>query len=319
MSLTILNVTAAPFNAVGDGLTDDTIAIQKAFDTAFGGPTTTGGNTTPNGKTNWLNNRPVYLAARNYKITSTLTIRQLYRGLIFGGAFKWGGAPGGILLSIDGMEESRLEKLYIHGNGGGYPSFSPTGAIGLDLDLTNPASPVQLRNNQQFIGFSISNCSIGRRIANSGHDGRDNSFFNSDTSLCAIGTHIVGTAAIDNVFWASSVGTTNGTSIKCDGGSFITHGNSISTNTKDFEVNSPTPCLIAGGRNEVSGILVAIGAGATARIAGIQGEGAVAMVAGAAALIDASRIGGATGTGSLSLRSGYSPGNDPGITVVENI
>jgi hypothetical protein len=66
------------FGAVGDGPSDDTAAIQAAFDAAFGS------SASPHGASGRYSNSPVFFPVGQYKITSALTLRSVQGGLIFG-------------------------------------------------------------------------------------------------------------------------------------------------------------------------------------------------------------------------------------------
>jgi hypothetical protein len=66
------------FGARGDGVTDDTAAIQTTFDAAFGPPSS------PHGNRNRFMNRPVFFPAGNYQISRPLYLKGVTGGYIFG-------------------------------------------------------------------------------------------------------------------------------------------------------------------------------------------------------------------------------------------
>jgi hypothetical protein len=74
----IINVKAAPYFAVGDGVTDDRAAIQAAFDAAFGT------NASPHGTAGVFLNKPVFFPAGHYAVGGRLTITDVWGGSIFG-------------------------------------------------------------------------------------------------------------------------------------------------------------------------------------------------------------------------------------------
>jgi hypothetical protein len=120
-----INVKNAPFNAVGDGTTDDTAAIQAALNAAAG--------------------RNVYVPAGTYRITSTLTYEPASYDGAFGPALKlYGDGPlktyfdnqvsGGPLLSVETASTVSEFKGAIGGVLDGFTikrTGSTTGGIGL--------------------------------------------------------------------------------------------------------------------------------------------------------------------------------------------
>lgn len=75
-------INVKDFGAEGDGLTDDTEAIQDAFDAAFGT------KESPNGFAGRFNNRAVYFPPGNYPTTEVLYITGVVGGKIFGDAVE---------------------------------------------------------------------------------------------------------------------------------------------------------------------------------------------------------------------------------------
>lgn len=68
------------FGAKGDGSTDDTAAIQAAFNAAF----TQGSPDVPNGSSLYKNNRPVFLPAGIYNVSNHLRLKWVYSSTVFG-------------------------------------------------------------------------------------------------------------------------------------------------------------------------------------------------------------------------------------------
>lgn len=93
------------FGAAGDGVTDDTGALQKAFDTAAKGD----------------QNSTLYLPAGIYLITGTLNINHHINVSIIGAdphttIIKWGGAAHGIMMTINGTAYSKFDRITWNGN-----------------------------------------------------------------------------------------------------------------------------------------------------------------------------------------------------------
>jgi hypothetical protein len=109
-----INVRNAPYNATGDGVTNDYAAIQAAFDDAFG---TTA---SPHGNSGRFTNVPVYFPAGLYKVNTTLTMRSVTGGRIFG----------------DGANSTRLEYGGSVAGGGRTNGFSYSTVEGLNLSIT---------------------------------------------------------------------------------------------------------------------------------------------------------------------------------------
>ena len=104
--------------AVGDGVADDTAAIQACFDQV----------------SNETGKFSVYFPAGTYKVTSTL---RLFRGisiLIVGTGettrIVWGGEAGGRVLVSDGLSRSRFVGLVFDGQ--------DTAAVGFEHDSHSP-------------------------------------------------------------------------------------------------------------------------------------------------------------------------------------
>ena len=92
------------YRAAGDGVTDDTVAIQNALNAL--GP----------------NNPTLYFPAGTYRITQTLTLAaQQYVNVIgqdaANTAIIWAGSPGGTMLYLNGIALSRFDRLTFNGQG----------------------------------------------------------------------------------------------------------------------------------------------------------------------------------------------------------
>lgn len=125
----------ADFGAIGDGVTDDTLALQLWLNGAFA-PTSTpqiGSPTAPNGQGNPKLNRRAYLPPGNYVITSPLYLRNVAGAYIHGAGngtsqiiYQGTGAEGNTLSStsatvspifmVDGMVNSTFENIAFSGS-----------------------------------------------------------------------------------------------------------------------------------------------------------------------------------------------------------
>ncbi|HEY3418074.1 MAG TPA: glycosyl hydrolase family 28-related protein, partial [Armatimonadota bacterium] len=99
------------FGAKGDGVTDDTAAIQRAFNRVTD-------------TTDWnynLHNRVVYFPAGTYRITRTLTLVNETGGWIVGHGrdtvLRWDGAENGIMYLSNGATYTRYEGITWDGQG----------------------------------------------------------------------------------------------------------------------------------------------------------------------------------------------------------
>ena len=134
---------AAILRATGDGVADDTAAIQACFDLV-------------NNETKQLS---VYIPAGTYKITGTL---RLFRGLGVliigqgeGSRLVWGGEQGGTMLVSDGLSRSRFVGLVFDGQG--------TAAVGFEHDSHAPGLfETRIRHqNNKFVNLLTAGIRIG--------------------------------------------------------------------------------------------------------------------------------------------------------------
>lgn len=94
------------FGAIGDGVADDTQALQRALDNL-------GANGTP---------KVLYIPGGTYRITKMLVMTSHIDVAIVGQhpsntKIKWSGAPDGIMLYMNGVRYSRLARLTFDGSG----------------------------------------------------------------------------------------------------------------------------------------------------------------------------------------------------------
>ena len=137
--------------AVGDGVHDDTAAIQAALDLASNKSWVEGGSPAAfcERYTSCPGNRTVYFPPGTFRITQTLTTYRLMGGALVGhgeaSVLSWHGAAGGTMLHSVGWARSRYIGLVWDGRGlarvginhdptsGGQPHASSVASIGGQL------------------------------------------------------------------------------------------------------------------------------------------------------------------------------------------
>jgi hypothetical protein len=135
------------YGAVGDGVTDDTAAIQKALN-ALG----------PTGPT-------LYLPAGTYRITQTLSLAgQLYVNVIgqdpSNTTIIWAGSSGGTMLYLNGIAYSRFGRLTFNGQN--------TAAVAVDQSKADGTSNYFDTGNE-YADDVFENAGIGLRCGNLGY------------------------------------------------------------------------------------------------------------------------------------------------------
>ncbi len=158
-SSSILNVM--DFGAVGDGVTDDTLAIQAAIDACLGGPPEEAYNTQR------IASGTVYLPPGNYKISDTLKIYSCH-GMKFLGAgvnmtrlMPWGDID--VFIDINGSYLGTFGDFVIHGNGT-YDNATVQTVFQMDWDpavasrstTTNLVENIYIRELKCVTGFKFS-------------------------------------------------------------------------------------------------------------------------------------------------------------------
>ena len=126
--------------AAGDGVADDTAALQAALDTVRDGST-------------------VYLPPGTYRITRTLAIKGPVCGAAVIGHGRatrivWDGEPGGRMLWSNGAAYTRYVGLVWDGRG--------KAAIGVDHDGKNRFETEVRHQHEAFLGFTDAGIRIGR-------------------------------------------------------------------------------------------------------------------------------------------------------------
>ncbi len=159
-----ISVKDPTYGAVGDGSTDDTVAIQSALNAAYGSPSS------PHGGLNAVANRAVCFPPGDYRITSPLLLRSVRGAHIYGaGRFttRIQNISGGNVFTTNGFEYSRVERMELVTSGSG---------VAFDLDWDNTGSTALQSNT--FSDLYIEGGTYGIRIGVSGYMGSENSFLN---------------------------------------------------------------------------------------------------------------------------------------------
>ncbi len=136
--------------AHGDGITDDTAAIQKAFDTL------SDDYSSPNG----VQSRVVYFPPGRYRITKTLVIRYSTGAYVVGHGrdtvLQWDGAKDGVMYWSDGAQYIRYEGLTFDGKG--------IAAIGVQHHSTSYYETCLRYQHCAFINFTEHGLVVGKGL-----------------------------------------------------------------------------------------------------------------------------------------------------------
>jgi len=297
------------FGAVGDGVADDTAAIQATFDAAFGS------YSSPHGNSRRFLNRPVFFPAGNYRISKPLYLKGVTGGHIFGagsqstkltytGAFNGNTIIGnGItaLIMTNGLAYSRVEGLnlsignnnatcfYIFQDGTQGPT---TGNTFSDVFFESASAGV-------LIGYqSDALCS-------------ENLFLNCAALSCAsYGFRNISQNALNNNF-VSCTAAACGVGFSCPTGSIQIHCASLAQNGVDIATGQ-NPMTIIGCRTESANFIDMRSSQSLTYIAGCvhaAGAGAGSFInlgSGGTAVIDACVQESKTSTDGLISGSGGS-------------
>lgn len=167
MSVDAINVVT-DFGADPTNTSDSASNIQAAFDAAFGSATGT-----PHG-TNSTLNRPVFFPNGQYKCNSTLNLKYIVGGNIYGagpGATQINGPSGGNpVIAIDGAVGLVMERLAL------VSGVRTSGNIAIDLNWDGTGGAGIGLHNNMFRSMFINTNEIGVRIAHGGNEGYGNLF-----------------------------------------------------------------------------------------------------------------------------------------------
>ncbi len=240
------------YGAAGDGVTDDTAAIQTALNAL--GP----------------NNPTLYFPAGTYRITQTLTLAgQQYVNVIgqdpSNTTIVWAGPSGGTMLYLNGIAYSRFDRLTFNGQG--------NAAVAVDQSKADGTSNYFDTGNE-YADDEFENAGIGLRCGNLGFGCAETSMirdqFLNDT-VAGVSTRNFN--ALDMFIWyslfqnnATGVTNTNGA------GDFNVY-NSIFQGSTTADINIGNTGIFNFRNNYSIGSNQFLNAGATANPANITIEG----------------------------------------------
>ena len=164
-------VDVRTFGAIGDGVADDTSAIQAAVDDCFGKAES------PNSGRGAQLNKPLYFPQGTYKTKAPIVLTNVRGGHIFGAgrfATTVNNVAGTSVFRTNGFEYSRIEMMRL--------SAAGKNADVLDLDWTNGGGTALQSNT--FADMFFDGGAIGVNIGKS-NMGSENLFLNCFFGPCA--------------------------------------------------------------------------------------------------------------------------------------
>jgi hypothetical protein len=155
-------INVKEFGAIGNGVSDDTAALQAAFDAAFGS------SSSPHGTNSYLN-KAVHIPNGNYRISLPLNLTNVMGGRIYGdgqGSTMLTGS-GTSLFHINGMSQTVFEDF-----GAGMDGFSSTNGKAVFYMDWNGTGSAGLSNIMLF-NIGVGNAYYGIRVAPSNNGGQN--------------------------------------------------------------------------------------------------------------------------------------------------
>jgi hypothetical protein len=169
------------YGAAGDGVTDDTAAIQKGLNAL--GP----------------DNPTLYFPAGTYRITQTLTLHAQQYVNVMGQdpattTILWGGASGGTMLLVDGVAFSRVDRF----------TFEGSGTADTNINQTNLSNTGYFDTGNEYADDYFQNAGVGYRCG-WGHNGCAESSLLRDhfSNLTSAGVLVGNQNALDIWIWYS--------------------------------------------------------------------------------------------------------------------
>lgn len=235
-------ITPQMFGAKGDGSTDDTAAVQAAFDAAFV-VAASNADTIPPG------NKELYFPPGIYKTTSPITHTGLFGGRIRGAGrltSRIKNTGGGDCIQTNGCEYTHWSDL----------ALESTGGKALKLDWNGSGAALQ---QNVFQSMLFSGGTYGVTMAESGHQGDTNTFVECFFINCTTagvwiaGSNVIATKFLGGDFQANGIGilTTLGGGVYVYGTDFQTS----STCDIQIDANEDNTTVILGADSESANFL----------------------------------------------------------------
>lgn len=217
--MTALNVR--DFGAKGDGATDDTAAIQAAFDEAYGTADEPHG-----GSEGRYANQPVYFPNGWYITSAPLTLRSVAGAHIYGAGRLsttiQNKTPDSSVVVTNGMMYSKIECLSLNAAKGSGSAFD------LNWDNTGSASLQSITFADMTFGGGGD---FGLQIGHPGYMGSEILVLNCFENLCAVAGICIGN------YNAIAISVIGGNISECNKGIWVKHGVGATVLGVSFQAN----------------------------------------------------------------------------------